>query len=62
MTDWARSMVRGPMMHRNVVASTRAEAKSLVQPAALLSPATMALPYSPKETATMAPTTTIAVR
>ena len=62
MTDWARSTVRGPMMHRNVVASTSAEAKSFVHPVALLSPTTMALAYSPNETATIAPTTTMAVR
>ncbi len=62
MTDWARSIVRGPMMHRNVVTSTSADAKTLVHRVSLLSPATMALPYSPNETATMAPTTTIAVR
>ncbi len=62
MTDWARSTVRGPMMQMNVVTSTRAEANSLVQKVALLSPATTALAYSPNETATIAPTTTIAVR
>ncbi len=49
-------------MHRNAVATTNAEAKTLVHTVELLSPTTMALAYSPNETATMAPTTTMAVR
>src|SRR3954447_1678526 len=62
MTDCARSTVRGPTMHKNAVASTSADAKNLVQSVELLSPTTMALAYSPNETATIAPTTTMAVR
>jgi hypothetical protein len=50
------------MMHRYVVTTTSTDAKNFVHPEALLSPTAMALAYSPNETATMAPTTTIAVR
>ena len=47
---------------QNAVASTSAEAKNLVHSVELLSPTTMALAYSPNETATIAPTTTMAVK
>ena len=62
MTDCARSTVRGPIMHSKAVARTSTEAKTFVHPVELLSPTTMALAYSPNETATMAPTTMMAVR